>query len=177
MHLQPYSSTADFYTRIYPLYSTLLERAEHFLTSSNTATTPHDPDRTILFISAGFDACEHEYPAMQRHDRRVPASFFERYSKDIAQFADKWCAGKVVSVLEGGYSDRALTSGAMGHVLGMASAGADASAELGTEVGQRLFDFGKQVGKEEWYEEEELALVSAAFSLRPRASAGGHLGK
>jgi hypothetical protein len=56
---------------------------------------------------------------MQRHDRRVPVSFFSRYTRDIAKFADEHCRGRVISVLEGGYSDRALTSAAMGHVVGM----------------------------------------------------------
>lgn len=75
---------------------------------------------------------------MQRHDRRVPVSFFARYTKDIAEFADRYCAGRVVSVLEGGYSDRALTSAAMGHVCGM----------LGSE------------GRGEWWDELELGNVS-----------------
>ena len=56
---------------------------------------------------------------MQRHDRRVPVSFFSKYTRDIVRFANEHTEGKVVSVLEGGYSDRALTSAAMGHVLGM----------------------------------------------------------
>lgn len=46
-------------------------------------------------------------------------SFYSRYTRDIAAFADKYTEGKVVSVLEGGYSDRALTSAAMGHIVGM----------------------------------------------------------
>lgn len=37
--------------------------------------TEADPERTIVFISAGFDACEWEHQGMQRHDRRVPVSF------------------------------------------------------------------------------------------------------
>lgn len=37
--------------------------------------TEADPGRTIVFISAGFDACEWEHQGMQRHDRRVPVSF------------------------------------------------------------------------------------------------------
>lgn len=213
MHLQPYSSTSDFYTRIYPLYSTLLERAEHFLRSTSSPTPPsplpthpshpipsetptsesnrtpdlpegYDPSRTILFISAGFDACEHEYPAMQRHDRRVPASFFERYTADIARFADKWCEGKVVSVLEGGYSDGALISGAMGCVLGLASAGGresgretggldvkkegDQGQEQGQGTGKGELRAGAPgvLGEEEWYGEEEIALVRFAPSAR-----------
>lgn len=34
-------------------------------------------------------------------------------------FADRYTEGKVISVLEGGYSDRALTSAAMGHIIGL----------------------------------------------------------
>lgn len=37
--------------------------------------TEANPGRTIVFISAGFDACEWEHQGMQRHDRRVPVSF------------------------------------------------------------------------------------------------------
>lgn len=64
---------------------------------------------------------------MQRHDRRVPVSFFSRYTKDIVAFADRFTEGKIVSVLEGGYSDRALTSAAMGHVVGLLDREGDAA--------------------------------------------------
>ena len=77
--------------------------------------------------SAGFDACEHEHQMMQRHDRRVPTSFFSRYTRDIVKFANQFAEGKVVSVLEGGYSDRALTSAAIGHVIGLLDRPGDAS--------------------------------------------------
>lgn len=69
IHLQPYASEADFYERIYPKYLALLEKAKHFMEDTGA-----EPGRTIVLISAGFDACEHEYQAMQRHDRRVPVS-------------------------------------------------------------------------------------------------------
>ncbi|WVR08580.1 hypothetical protein IAU60_005635 [Kwoniella sp. DSM 27419] len=114
IHLQPYESEEDFYLRIYPLYLALLDKAKVFMRE-----TAAEPSRTIVLISAGFDACEHEHQGMQRHDRRVPTSFFSRYTRDIVAFADQYTEGKVVSVLEGGYSDRALTSAAMGHIVGM----------------------------------------------------------
>jgi hypothetical protein len=69
IHLQPYASEADFYERIYPKYLALLEKAKQFMEDTGA-----EPGRTIVLISAGFDACEHEYQAMQRHDRRVPVS-------------------------------------------------------------------------------------------------------
>ncbi|KAK8850477.1 hypothetical protein IAR55_004395 [Kwoniella newhampshirensis] len=114
IHLQPYADEADFYARIYPLYLALLNKAKVFMEQTDA-----ESNRTMVFISAGFDACEHEHQGMQRHDRRVPTSFYSRYTTDIVAFADQYTEGKVVSVLEGGYSDRALTSAAMGHIVGM----------------------------------------------------------
>lgn len=59
---------------------------------------------------------------MSRHGRKVPTSFFHRFTVDACSFADKYAQGRLVSVLEGGYSDRALISGAMAHLCGMVRA-------------------------------------------------------
>jgi hypothetical protein len=56
---------------------------------------------------------------MSRHNRKVPTSFFYRFTRDVCAFANKWAQGRVVSVLEGGYSDKALLSGAMAHLVGL----------------------------------------------------------
>lgn len=56
---------------------------------------------------------------MSRHNRNVPTSFFDRLTRDARKFADQYARGRLVSVLEGGYSDRALTSGAMAHLVGL----------------------------------------------------------
>jgi histone deacetylase HOS3 len=56
---------------------------------------------------------------MSRHGRKVPVSFYRRFAEDARQFAEKYARGKLISVLEGGYSDRALTSGAMAHLIGL----------------------------------------------------------
>lgn len=74
---------------------------------------------TLEFNSCGFDACEHEYPSMSRHGRRVPVSFYHRFTRDTCSLADQYARGRLVSVLEGGYSDKALISGAMAHVCGL----------------------------------------------------------
>ncbi|GHJ86322.1 hypothetical protein NliqN6_2724 [Naganishia liquefaciens] len=113
IHLQHYESEEDFYGRLYPRYIAVLEKAKQFLEETRA-----DAEHTTVYISAGFDACEHEQASMQRHARKVPVSFYERITKDIAAFADSFAKGKVVSVLEGGYSDKALTSAAMSHVAG-----------------------------------------------------------
>ena len=57
---------------------------------------------------------------MSRHHRHVPTSFYRRFAKDTRKFADRYARGRLISVLEGGYSDRALTSGAMAHLAGLA---------------------------------------------------------
>jgi hypothetical protein len=75
----------------------------------------------------------------------IQTSFFSRYTKDIVSFANQNTGGKIVSVLEGGYSDRALTSAAMGHVIGMLN----------------------EKGKGEWWSEPELINVSLFAVVRP----------
>jgi hypothetical protein len=69
--------------------------------------------------SCGMDASEHETPSMSRHNRRVPTSFFHRFARDACAFSDRYAGGKLISVLEGGYSDRALISGSMAHLSGL----------------------------------------------------------
>lgn len=56
---------------------------------------------------------------MSRHRRNVPTSFFHRFSREICRFANEYSAGKVLAVLEGGYSDRALSSGALATMVGL----------------------------------------------------------
>lgn len=58
---------------------------------------------------------------MSRHERKVPVSFYERFAHDARLFAEDIAGGKLVSVLEGGYSDKALMSGAMAHLAGLAA--------------------------------------------------------
>lgn len=57
---------------------------------------------------------------MSRHGRKLPTGFFRQFTRDVRALADAYAGGRIVSVLEGGYSDRALCSGAMAHVLGLA---------------------------------------------------------
>ena len=40
--------------------------------------------------------------------------------RDARAFAERFARGRLISVLEGGYSDRALTSGALAHLTGLA---------------------------------------------------------
>ncbi|RDX53444.1 Arginase/deacetylase [Lentinus brumalis] len=115
IHLTPYQSEQEFWDTLYPgSYSRLLEKAGDFLDSTGGAGND-----VLVFISCGFDACEHEYSSMQRHKRKVPTSFYHRFAMDARAFARRYADGRLISVLEGGYSDRALTSGAMAHLSGL----------------------------------------------------------
>lgn len=108
VHLEPYESLEDFHNRLYPTYrERLMGPAGSFIrkTSANAS-------KTLVVISAGFDASEHEYASMSRHGAKVPTSFFSRFARDAINFAREHAAGKLLAVLEGGYSQRALCSGA-----------------------------------------------------------------
>ncbi|TFY68724.1 hypothetical protein EVJ58_g841 [Rhodofomes roseus] len=116
VHLKPYSSEEHFWDELYAgPYSKLLGKAGDFLDE-----TGGPGDDVLIFISCGFDASEHEYPSMSRHQRHVPTSFYRRFANDTRAFADRYARGRLISVLEGGYSDRALMSGAMAHLTGLA---------------------------------------------------------
>jgi hypothetical protein len=57
---------------------------------------------------------------MSRHGRKVPVSFYHHFTRDAVALAERYAQGRIISVLEGGYSDRALISGAMAHLCGLA---------------------------------------------------------
>lgn len=82
---------------------------------------------------------------MSRHNRKVPASFYKRFASDACKLADKHAAAGVISVLEGGYSDRALISGSMAHFAGLAD-----------------LPPGKEVN-EDWWSLQNLIEVSVPF--------------
>lgn len=56
---------------------------------------------------------------MSKHGVYVPTSFYSRFTHEACAFADRFAEGRLVSVLEGGYSNRALISGVMAHVAGL----------------------------------------------------------
>jgi histone deacetylase HOS3 len=82
---------------------------------------------------------------MSRHNRKVPTSFFYRFTRDICAFANKWAQGRIVSVLEGGYSDKALLSGAMVHLVGL--------------VDGRAAEGDNDHSREAWWSSENVQMV------------------
>lgn len=133
IHLEPYTTEDHFFSDLYKnKYSRLLKKARDFIGATGgvkddtlvfirCASTPAFQNHVLTYLcSCGFDACEHEYESMSRHQRKVPVSFYHRFAQDARVFADEVAKGRLVSVLEGGYSDRALTSGAIAHLSALA---------------------------------------------------------
>ena len=135
VHLETYESEREFWVGrtaedegVYErTFRRLLKTAEGFVQRTRSTKAPmseraqvvQDEDDVIIFVSCGFDASEHEHPSMSRHGRHVPASFYYRFAKDVRALADKYARGRVVSVLEGGYSDRALIAGGLAWLTGL----------------------------------------------------------
>lgn len=70
----------------------------------------------VLLLSAGFDA-HRDDPLAQMN---VTEDGFWKMTQLLAQSADRHCAGRVVSTLEGGYNLRALGRSVVDHLLGLA---------------------------------------------------------
>lgn len=125
VHLQKWTTEAEFWKLYETKYTSLLEKARSFL-RSQTRKLQQDPNgprpKAAIFLSAGFDASEHEHKMMQRHDVCVPTEFYARFTRDtIALAREEGLAvdGRIISVLEGGYSDKALISGVLSHISGL----------------------------------------------------------
>lgn len=127
VHLQPWKTEADFWRLYEERYILLLSKARNFLrlhTDRLRQNPIHPQPRAAIFLSAGFDASEWESPGMQRHQVNVPTDFYARFTRDVVCLAEEdglGVDGRVISVLEGGYSDRALMSGVLSHLSGLTS--------------------------------------------------------
>ncbi|KAF2636933.1 Arginase/deacetylase [Massarina eburnea CBS 473.64] len=125
VHLETWSTVEEFWQIYEDKYLILLEKTRKFLkfhTNRLNKTANAPPPKAAIFISAGFDASEHETAGMQRHTVNVPTEFYARFTRDVVRLSeemDTGVNGRIISVLEGGYSDRALTSGVLSHLSGL----------------------------------------------------------
>lgn len=120
VHLKAYRTQGEFWDLYKDRYSSILRKAEEFLEAAKNSKAKRNREyRGGVFLSAGFDASEHESQGMQRHNVNVPTDFFAKFTADAVALAEEYCDGRVVSVLEGGYSNRALTSGVFAHISGL----------------------------------------------------------
>jgi histone deacetylase HOS3 len=149
VHLQPWKNDHEFWQLYDSRYSILLSKTRDFLRNhtERLRSSPNSQSpKAAIFISAGFDASEWESPGMQRHKVNVPTDFYARFTRDINNVAEEGglgVDGRVISVLEGGYSDRALMSGVFSHLCGLSlrtggNTTLDNSTGLGQEMSQRL---------------------------------------
>ncbi|KAK3390330.1 hypothetical protein B0H63DRAFT_389942 [Podospora didyma] len=146
VHLQPWKTEADFWALYESKYSVLLEKTREYLkTQTERLRDAGLNSRAAIFLSAGFDASEWESPGMQRHNVNVPTEFYARLTRDVVRIAAELgtsVEGRIISVLEGGYSDRALCSGILSHISGLAGDGPSTKEQdlngLGYEMGQRI---------------------------------------
>ncbi|KAI4128690.1 MAG: hypothetical protein LQ347_004064 [Umbilicaria vellea] len=149
VHLQPWKDESEFWDLYENRYAVLIAKARDYLrvhTERLRASPSHPRPKAAVFLSAGFDASEWESPGMQRHKVNVPTEFYARFTRDVVHLAEEaglGVDGRVISVLEGGYSDRALTSGILSHLSGLAETNdlavkANASNGLGYEMSGRL---------------------------------------
>lgn len=122
----------QFFIQAKKQYDQLMEEYEADLSKHNRyILKPHSfkqavvkptappPFKPLIIISAGFDASEYENPQMQRHGICVPTSFYATFTRDVVKLARIHTSGKVISFLEGGYSDGALISGVFSHLIGL----------------------------------------------------------
>ena len=149
VHLQPWKTEAEFWQLYEERYSVVLSKARTFLRahSDRIRQAPtHPKPKAAIFLSAGFDASEWESPGMQRHQVNVPTDFYARLTRDVVSIAEEECLGvdgRIISVLEGGYSDRALMSGILSHLSGLATTPRTSRLPinpdgLGHEMGRKL---------------------------------------
>lgn len=125
-------------------------------------STPVNLPYTDERVDAGFDASEHESAGMSRHLRHVPTSFFHRFARDVSAFANMYAGGRVLAVLEGGYSDRALGSATAAMMVGLTEAPRSTEKTYLVEDGKEL----------SWWAEKNLAKVEKACKSRKTGKGG-----
>ncbi|OAA58723.1 histone deacetylase HosB [Cordyceps fumosorosea ARSEF 2679] len=148
VHLQSWKTEKEFWAIYESKYAVILEKTRAYLGEQARRLRAEGKEpRAAIFFSAGFDASEWESAGMQRHQVNVPTEFYARLSQDVVRIANEQglhVGGRVISVLEGGYSDRALFSGVFSHLSGLvgdqstASQTSDTGRGLGYEMGQKL---------------------------------------
>ncbi|KAF3930220.1 hypothetical protein ABW20_dc0103674 [Dactylellina cionopaga] len=124
VHLEQYKDSEDFWRLYENKYTVILQKAEAFLAKAKATYKPHPKQpkfKAGIFISAGFDASEHEQETMQRHKVNVLTEFYARFTSDAVELANTYAEGRVLSVLEGGYSDKAIWTGVFSHLCGLAA--------------------------------------------------------
>lgn len=169
VHLQSWKTPEEFWAIYEDKYLVLLDKTRQYLKfhTKRLRSGPNQPaPKAAIFLSAGFDASEWETAGMQRHAVNVPTEFYARFTRDVVRLAEEEGTavdGRVISVLEGGYSDRALASGVMSHISGLTDGQVyhDASPTNGL-----AFDMHQRLGGLS-ISDEDLPVQSVEANLTP----------
>jgi histone deacetylase HOS3 len=188
VHLQPWKTEDEFWQLYESRYKVLLDKARNFLrhhTSRLHAEGKLQP-KAAIFISAGFDASEWESSGMQRHKVNVPTEFYARFTRDMVQLAEEegtGCDGRVISVLEGGYSDRALCSGVLSHLSGLSRPSIPSTAVPATnnsfDLEQHMLGLSLRNGAQDptynvqWWSDPNLTALEMKVNPPPPVAPGG----
>ncbi len=81
----------------------------------------------LIMVSAGFDAHERDPIA----DLDLTEKSFAYMTRRVCELADRYCGGRIVSVLEGGYDGPALASSALVHLETLQGRSRECSSEKG----------------------------------------------
>ncbi|KAJ6044716.1 uncharacterized protein N7446_002910 [Penicillium canescens] len=125
VHLDEWKKESEFWELYENKYSILITKTRSFLRRFSKQVAQDSggrPPKGAIFISAGFDASEWENSNLNRKSKKVPTEFYARFTADIVRMAqekDLGVDGRIISVLEGGYSQRALYTGVLGHLAGL----------------------------------------------------------
>ncbi|CAR28733.1 ZYRO0F10780p [Zygosaccharomyces rouxii] len=120
IHLSPWETEEDFAKLYHTKYRSLFVKADEFFKQGKIEMAAQNkPFKGLVVISSGFDASEFEQTSMQRHGTNVPTYFYTAFTKDALKLSQMHCHGKVLSIMEGGYSDKAIVSGVFAHLIGL----------------------------------------------------------
>ncbi|KAH3902264.1 related to Histone deacetylase HOS3 [Saccharomycodes ludwigii] len=122
IHLDSWNNNEQEFDKLYNnKYRMLFAKADEFFTRAKFECGLNNGPafKGLVIISSGFDASEYESPSMQRHQVNVPTKFYNMFMKDALKLAQIHTNGKLLSVLEGGYSDGAIISGTFSHLIGL----------------------------------------------------------
>jgi acetoin utilization deacetylase AcuC-like enzyme len=79
----------------------------------------------LIMVSAGFDAHERDPIA----DLDLTEKAFAYMTRRMCELADRYCEGRIVSVLEGGYDGSSLASSAVAHLKALQGRSRECSSE------------------------------------------------
>ncbi|KAI2621297.1 hypothetical protein GGR54DRAFT_96838 [Hypoxylon sp. NC1633] len=168
VHLQEWKSDVEFWNLYQSKYSTILKQARSYLqTETERLRTSGQKPKAAIFLSAGFDASEWETDGMQRHKVNVPTDFYARLTRDVVKLASEagtGVEGRVISVLEGGYSDRALYSGVLSHLCGLTGTESMPKDEVSGEPGYEMISKVGPHSRRNTLIENEMKLKASGFT-------------